>query len=271
MIEITLGAVSGALLIGIGWFLFNARCSRKEKGANRFKHQDTIELPDVHLYGGSTKTGILTNEYPSPSEEQVNISHLNEIRFPYLSRQKLFSSAEHTLLKALNQAFYLQPYHVFTKVRLADVLNTLPSLEDREKRIALDRIRQKRLDFLICQANTTEIVGAITLDATTDKLLDSQIQDKFIDIALATAQIPLLHLPSKANYPSMTLRKHLNRAFSLQLPLTNIKPLPACPQCGATLRRKQVKKGVHLGKAFWVCADYPVCKIILPLYKSSKR
>jgi len=285
MVGIALGIIGSILLISVGWFFFRKRTAtqeylalppptRKKQSAWWYKNRYSAELPDVHLYGGSHKTNIVTNEYPSPSDQQVNTSHLNDTPFPYISRQKLFSVAEQALIKALKQAFYLQPYHIFAKVRLSDVLDTLPDLVAQKKRTAVERIRQKRLDFLICQASTTEIIGVITLDDEFDeqKRLDSQIQDRFVDMALAAAQIPLLHLPPKTNYSVATLRKLFNRSFNIRLPLieTHIVPLPACPKCGATLKKMRVKNGVHAGESFWVCSDHPVCKTLFPISESVK-
>lgn len=280
MIDIALGTLGGILLISTGWFLLKKRVDtqkylalppppRKKQSAWWYKNRYSPDLPDVHLYGGSHKTNIVTNEYPSPSDQQVNTSHRSDTPFPYRSRQTLFSTAEQSLFKALKQTLYLQPYHVFAKVRLSDVLDLLPDLTVQDKRIAIERIRQKRLDFLICQASTTKIIGVITLDDEFDeqKLLDSQIQDRFVDMALGAAKIPLLHLPPKENYPVVTLRKMFNHSFNLQLEV-DINPLPTCPKCGAMLKKIRVKKGVHAGKLFWMCSEHPVCKTLLPISES---
>lgn len=34
---------------------------------------------------------------------------------------------------------------------------------------------------------------------------------------------------------------------------------PLCPKCGAPMRQRIIKKGVHQGETFWGCTDYPKC------------
>lgn len=277
MMGMALGTLCGILLIITGWLYYRkSRLSFSEhlalpppKKTNPwwYKNRYSPDLPDVHLYGGSRKTGIVTNEYPNPSVQQVNNSHLGQEPFPYISRQKLLSVSEQILLKALKQALYLQPYHIFAKVRLADVLDLSPDLGPREKHVAAERVRQKCLDFVICHAQSGEIIGVINLDTETDekKPLESQIQDKFIDKSLAAARLPLLHLPTKTNYPLVSLQKMLNHAFKLQLPLFNseqITPAPSCPKCGALLKKMRAKGGAQAGGLFWVCSTYPLCKTV---------
>ena len=34
---------------------------------------------------------------------------------------------------------------------------------------------------------------------------------------------------------------------------------PRCPKCGAPMRQRTIKKGIHQGETFWGCTDYPKC------------
>ena len=34
---------------------------------------------------------------------------------------------------------------------------------------------------------------------------------------------------------------------------------PRCPKCGAPMRQRTIKKGIHQGEQFWGCTDYPKC------------
>ncbi len=38
---------------------------------------------------------------------------------------------------------------------------------------------------------------------------------------------------------------------------------PACPKCGETMRRRQVRRGPRTGSAFWGCRNYPECDGLL--------
>lgn len=35
---------------------------------------------------------------------------------------------------------------------------------------------------------------------------------------------------------------------------------PACPRCGAAMRRRVARQGDHAGQAFWGCSTYPRCR-----------
>lgn len=34
---------------------------------------------------------------------------------------------------------------------------------------------------------------------------------------------------------------------------------PRCPKCGAPMRQRTIKKGIHQGETFWGCTEYPKC------------
>jgi four helix bundle suffix protein len=36
--------------------------------------------------------------------------------------------------------------------------------------------------------------------------------------------------------------------------------IPACPQCGKTMRRRTARQGPNAGQAFWGCTGYPECR-----------
>lgn len=38
-----------------------------------------------------------------------------------------------------------------------------------------------------------------------------------------------------------------------------IEGAPRCPKCGAPMRQRTIKKGIHQGEQFWGCTDYPKC------------
>ena len=35
---------------------------------------------------------------------------------------------------------------------------------------------------------------------------------------------------------------------------------PSCPRCSSEMVRREAKRGPNVGKAFWGCTKYPVCK-----------
>jgi hypothetical protein len=230
------------------------------------KNKFTPELPNVKRYGGGAQLeqAILATEYPD--EYELN-SDLLDHHLPYTARRQLFSPTEQLLLTALEQALSQQPYKILGKVRLAEILNIIPGLKPQEQRLAAERINQKHLDFVICHAHTSAILGVVLLDKPDQEKLDMQMHKKFIDAVLAAAQIPILHIPTKKGYPVEVLRQLLNRALCMRLPKPT--PLPTtkalCPTCGAGLKKVKINKGQYMGRQVWVCTHYPQCKTVFPI------
>jgi four helix bundle suffix protein len=44
---------------------------------------------------------------------------------------------------------------------------------------------------------------------------------------------------------------------------------PACPECGAPMKRRQAQTGPNTGHPFWGCTAYPECKGVRPIPKQS--
>ena len=44
---------------------------------------------------------------------------------------------------------------------------------------------------------------------------------------------------------------------------------PACPDCGAPMKRRKAKTGPKAGKEFWGCTAYPNCKGVRPITEKS--
>jgi hypothetical protein len=40
---------------------------------------------------------------------------------------------------------------------------------------------------------------------------------------------------------------------------------PSCPACNITMVRRRASSGPHAGKPFWVCAEWPRCRKVLPV------
>ncbi len=46
--------------------------------------------------------------------------------------------------------------------------------------------------------------------------------------------------------------------------------VPACPQCGQSMRQRTARKGPHAGQSFWSCSGYPDCKGTRPMEERVK-
>jgi len=111
-------------------------------------------------------------------------------------------------------------------VRLSDVV-TLPAegLDKSMQHIALERLHQKYVHFVICETKTFEIIGVINLTSSGQKKLEQHIQDRFIEMVLKKTHIPILSLPIQKKYNILVLRKILNKHFQLNLPIKHNYPV----------------------------------------------
>lgn len=125
----------------------------------------------------------------------------------YDARETLCSPAELAFLAALDRAIG-PAYRVFAKVGLADVValrNPAPA--------ARNLILQKRIDFLVCNRETTRPVLAIQLvdrpvelDPAAQARKDRQYREDVLATALASAGISLMFQPAASGYDASELR-----------------------------------------------------------------
>ena len=98
----------------------------------------------------------------------------------YTKQQHLFSPAELSLMKVLDEAVSDQ-YRVFGKVRVADVLEVKSGVDKRDRRAALNRITSKHFDYVLCRKDDLSFVCAIELDDRSHERAERRERDQFLD------------------------------------------------------------------------------------------
>jgi hypothetical protein len=122
-------------------------------------------------------------------------SDLNLKKAFYKRQDYLLSKAEKSFYDVLRLALNGKPFIIFVKVRLLDVIHPA------DKNItALNKVKSKHLDFLICDKNYISPVLAIELDDSSHVMLSRVERDNFLETALASARLPLLRFPVKRVY-----------------------------------------------------------------------
>jgi len=131
---------------------------------------------------------------------------------PYVAADALLTPAERSFFGVLQQA--LAPnYHLFAKVRLADIIELQRGLPAKRRSAAFNRISAKHADFVACDPQTFRIVGVIELDDSSHRATKRQQRDQFMDSALAAASIPILRVAAQRSYSASTLRQQAEAAF----------------------------------------------------------
>jgi len=200
----------------------------------------------------------------------------------------LFSPAERSFLGVLEQSLDNR-YRVLGKVRLGDIVKPAKDPSRSNQITALNKIRQKHVDFIICSASDLAVVGVVELDDKSHDRKDRAGRDNFVDLVLASAKIPVLHFPARKGYELQDVRLQLAEAFRTNVDLvampvavepmsvqpgvveavemveSPIETAPVCPKCAAVMVKKQAKNGPHAGKWFWACPAFPKCRHVLEI------
>jgi len=115
---------------------------------------------------------------------------------PYQSRTYLLSKGEAAFYHVLVPL--LQDHCTVTmKVRLSDILKC--SREAWRSGFG-NRIIQKHVDFVVVDSRTTKILGVIELDDRSHERPSRKDRDEFVDAALASAGIPVIHFRAASQY-----------------------------------------------------------------------
>jgi very-short-patch-repair endonuclease len=129
--------------------------------------------------------------------------------YPYGKRDDFLSPAELSFFHVLKSI--LSPeYHLITKVRLSDLFFVK---QPPKNQAAQNRINQKHVDFVICQANTMEPILAIELDDSTHQRKDRQERDDHVDKVFEAAGFTLVHIKAAKGYQPDELRQTLSAAW----------------------------------------------------------
>ncbi len=220
-----------------------------------------------------------------------------QLEAAYEPQRELFSEAERKLLEELEEMLG-EPWRVFGKMPLAELVCLCPGLGKKSRRRATEKLRGQVADFIVCDRKTLDVAAVVLAVPQADSGMSSMRE------VLDIAQIPVI-----AGGDPEQVREALNQALGLsvvegesgaeneghpgwqlgrleaapaepeeewQLGDANgsaaeiasdpVQPAgPTCGSCGAAMRRRRVTKGTHSGKLFWVCTDYPRCRRLLKI------
>jgi hypothetical protein len=202
---------------------------------------------------------------------------------PYRLRDDFLSSAESSFYRVLI-AVVGNRATICPKVGLQDVFYVI---RPNENAAHMNRIRQKHLDFLLCDPKTMKPFLAIELDDASHARPERMERDEFVDRVFKTAKLSLLHVPAQASYSPRNLSELLssylppvmdNASLITTAPTTSAsvssvsaettdapRVVPLCPKCGVPMVVRTVKSGEHQGRQFYGCQNYPKCREMKPL------
>jgi hypothetical protein len=160
-----------------------------------------------------------------PDQEESVLPSPTEQAFPYERESTLFSQAERSFLRVLEQALG-DEVRVMGKVRLADVIKVRSGMSGSAWQTAFNRIQSKHLDFVVCDSKNLSVRFAVELDDQSHTRSKRESRDEFVDKALEAAGVPVFHLSAKRSYSMQEVRRALSETASAALPPTTEVAVP---------------------------------------------
>ena len=185
---------------------------------------------------------------------------------PYRVRDDFLSPAEASLFRLLSSHLHGRA-NVFPKVRLADVFFVA---RPNENRGFINRVSQRHVDFLICDAVSLRPIAGIELDDASHGRPDRQESDRFLNSVFSSAGVPLVRIPVQVGYTAEEISAFLGGFIPLVPSAPRVVALetsapPMCPKCGIPMVVRQVAQGQHKGKRFYGCRNFPQCRQVIAI------
>jgi len=131
----------------------------------------------------------------------------------YVAVKSLLTPAERSFFGVLSQAAGTE-FQIFVKVRLADLIQPAETTNRKLRWAAFNRISSKHVDFVICSPQDLSVKAILELDDSSHTRSDRKERDGFLDSALSSAQIPVLHVTASHSYSPHQLRTDIQTAIN---------------------------------------------------------
>lgn len=185
---------------------------------------------------------------------------------PYRTRDDFLSPAEASLYRLLSSHLHGRA-SVFPKVRLADVFFVA---RPNENRGFINRVSQRHVDFLICDANSLRPIAGVELDDSSHARPNRQESDRFLNEVFSSAGLPLVRIPAQSSYTAEEISAFLGGIVppapsAPRVAASEASAPPMCPKCGLPMVVRQVAQGQHHGKRFYGCRNFPQCRQVIAI------
>lgn len=131
---------------------------------------------------------------------------------PYTCRRYLLTQAEREFFEVLRAAAP-EGWYVFPQVRLANLLMLRKGTRNWKPHFS--RVAQKCVDFVFCDGAEIGPRLVVELDDASHDRSDRQRRDAFVDAALRSAGLPVLHVRWRRNYDRAELASQIRHAAGL--------------------------------------------------------
>ena len=154
----------------------------------------------------------------------------------FVRSSAFLTQAEREFLEVARRALAPE-FEICPKVSLADVVRPAPIASAVLKSKALQRLRKEHVDFVVCRADTGQILGVIDLDSSDPGHHEDR---EFFDAALDAAGLPILHIEAKPQYDELILRQQATATFGMPAQKPSSKVAATASKVRMMLRRGTV-------------------------------
>ena len=164
---------------------------------------------------------------------------------PYDAATALLPPAQHRLLDALQTA--LAPdCVVFPRVRLGDVVRVRRRTRGRRRQVALARIADVGVDFVVCAAEDSKVLAVVELEEPGHRSEADRARGRLIDSVLGAAGIPVVRVAAQETYDTRTLRDTVRGSLRREEP-HDVAPAAAPPGAATGPSAGVVARGSDAG------------------------
>lgn len=137
-------------------------------------------------------------------------------QFHYRRRLALFTAAERSFAGVLDQVLDGR-YRVYGKVRVADLIEPLPSKDRRIWKKSFNRISAKHFDFVICNSSDLVPVVVLELDDSSHQKAKRQQRDEMLQQICQQVKLPLIRVPAQKGYKLADVEEYLKPLRELEV------------------------------------------------------
>ena len=121
------------------------------------------------------------------------------IKFPYLKKFNLMTSAEHDFFKVLAQILD-DRFYIIPQVHLSEII--LVNKYEKYYKTYLSKIDKKSVDYVVFNKDSFAPLLVIELDDSSHNLEKRMERDKFVEQLLDHIKLPLLRYRNQSSYDS---------------------------------------------------------------------
>ena len=170
---------------------------------------------------------------------------------PYKSCECILTNAESQLFHYMLN-FIKEDVVIFSKVRMADIVEVDRRITEDENKRHFYSISSKHLDFVLCDAKTLEVICVVELDDFYHDKPDNKKRDKFKTTVLDECKIPFVRIKTRiVNITEKDMEEidgYIKEHFA-----------PKCPKCGGPTVVRQSHQRHNIGHRFYGCMKFPSC------------